>query len=175
MADTWWAYGNPTLNATPKYMMAIRNAGAKVLKIQRIMFMNYSVGAVTGILAAGNIDRYTGSTSVTAGTTVTPVAKDGNNTALDTVTIVHSPTAVGGTPATFRRWLWSTDEPAVSTVTLDELQAITGGWVMWDVGYDNANLQPLTIRNGEMLLVQATAYSSTAAGVVDIYIEFTSE
>lgn len=176
MADTWWVTAEPTFNATPKYMFALSNGGSQVIRIRRVMFLNLSMGAVTGVLVAGNIDRYTGSISITGGMAIGgATAKDTNNTALDNITMVDSPTAIGGTQATFGRWLWSTDEPAIGTVSLDELLGMNPGWVIWDLGSDNSNLQPLTIRNGEMFVIQATAYSAAAAGLLDLYVEFTSE
>lgn len=174
--NTWYAtVSGVTFNATPKYMFSIYNNGAKKLKIRRIMFMNYSSGSVTGVLAAGNVNIYA-NMSTTGGTSVTPIPKDTNNTALDSVTVLHSITSLsGGTSVTIRRWLWSTDELAMTATSLDEILNLGCGLTIWDEGYHVAALQPLTLNNKETLIIQATAYSAAAAGVVDIYVEFTSE
>jgi hypothetical protein len=82
----------------------------------------------------------------------------------------------GGTPSgsadVLRRYVWSSDEPAVSGATVDELECLVPLNVLWDAGYGDGNVQPLTLRQNEMLCI----YNTTgAAGIADIWIEFTDE
>lgn len=170
LANTWTVWAQGIAFAAGKNMIAVLNAGSRVLKIRRIGFINNQTGAVTGVVCLGEIRRYTGA-GLTGHTVVTPVSHDTQNSALSSVTIgtIGTPT---GTSVVIRRYLWSSDEPAVSSATSDEWECLIPLNIIWDAGYADANVQPLTLRGNEMLCV----YNVTgAAGLVDIWIEFTDE
>ena len=44
--------------------------------------------------------------------------------------------------------------------------------IIWDAGYGDANVQPLTLRQSQMAMVYNV---SGAAGLLDTWIEFTKE
>ena len=170
MANTWTALAQGVTFAATKNMLSILNGGARILKIRRIWLLNIQTAAVTGVICLGDIRRYVSGT-LTSSTSVTPVAHDTTNTALDTVTIGYAGT-LGGTPSTLIRYIWSSDEPAVSSATSDELETIVPLCVFWDAAYGDTNIQALTLRANEMVTIYNT---SGAAGLVDVKIEFTDE
>jgi len=55
---------------------------------------------------------------------------------------------------------------------VDELECLPALSILWDAGYGDSNVQPLTLRQNEMLVLYNTV---GAAGLVDIWIEFTDE
>ena len=170
MANTWTVYAQGVSFAANKNMLAILNAGTRVLRIRRLGFLNNQTAAVTDVVCLGEIRRYSGA-GLTGQTAVPAIAHDSTNTALQSVTI-----GTGGTPSgtseLLRRYLWSSDEPAVSGATVDELECLVPLNVLWDAGYGDANVQPLTLRQNEMLCLFNTG---GAAGLVDVWMEFTDE
>jgi hypothetical protein len=168
VANTWIALATAVAFAAGKNMLAILNGGARVLRIRRIMLINVQTVAVTGVLCLGEIRRYEDAT-ISGHTVITPTAMDITNSALVSVTVGTAGTPIG-TSTTLLRYIWSSDEPAVGTGTWDEWETLLG--LIWDTGYGDANLQPLTIRTNEMLCI----YNTTgAAGLVDVFVEFTDE
>jgi hypothetical protein len=170
MANTWTAYAAGIAFAANKNMLAILNNGSRVLRIRRIGFLNNQTAAVTGVVCFGEIRRYAGA-GLAGPTVVTPLAHDTSNSALDTVVIGTAGTP-SGTSSLFRRYIWSSDEPAVSGASVDELECLVPLNVIWDAGYGDTEVQPLTIRPGEMLSIYNTV---GAAGIMDVWIEFTDE
>lgn len=170
MANTWTAYAAGVAFAVNKNMLAILNGGSRVLRIRRIGFLNNQTAGVTGVVCFGEIRRYSGA-GLTGHTPVTPLAHDTANSALVSVTIGTGGTP-SGTSSLFRRYIWSSDEPAVSGASVDELECLVPLNVIWDAGYGDAAVQPLTLRQNEMLCIYNTV---GAAGILDIWIEFTDE
>jgi hypothetical protein len=170
MANTWTVYGQGISFVAGKNMLAILNGGTRVLRIRRLGFLNNQTGAVTGVVCLGEIRRYAAA-GLAGHVTVLAITHDSTNSALQSVTI-----GTGGTPSgtaeVLRRYLWSSDEPAASGATVDELECLVPLNVLWDAGYGDANVQPLVLRQNEMLVI----YNMVgAAGIVDIWIEFTDE
>jgi len=170
MANTWTALGQGIAFAAGKNMLAILNGGTRVLRVRRIGLINAQTAAVTGVLCLGEVRIYTGA-GLSGHTTVTPVPHDSSNSALDTVTIGTAGTPTGSS-SVLRRYIWSSDEAAVGTGTWDEWECLVPLGLVWDAGYGDQNVQPLVLRQNEMLCI----YNTTgAAGLVDIWIEFTDE
>lgn len=170
MANTWTAWAQGIAFAAGKNMVSILNGGARVLRVRRIGFINNQTAAVTGVITAGEIRRYTGA-GISGHTPITPVSHDTSNSALSSVTVgtLGTPT---GTPTVIRRYTWSSDEPAFSAATSDEWECLIPLNIIWDAGYGDANVQPLVLRASEML----TIWNVTgAAGLVDIWIEITDD
>lgn len=173
MAQTFTAYYPGVTFAAAKNMAAILNSHAtEVLKIRRVGLLNSQTAAVTGVICQLEMRGYfSGSPGLTAPTAVTPTAHDSTNTAPTTATYGHAGT-IAGTATTFRRVFWSSDEAAISTGTLDELETIVPLNIIFDAGYGDSNVQPLTLRTSQMAMV----YNTTgAAGLLDTWIEFTKE
>lgn len=170
MANTWTALAQGVVFAATKNMLAILNGGARVLRIRRIGLLNIQTVAVTGVVCLLELRRYTAGT-LTGPTAVTPVAHDTGNSALSSVTIGYLGT-LGGTPTTLRRIIWSSDEPKLTTAQNNEWECLVPLNIVWDAGYGDANVQPLTLRTNEMLVIYNV---SGAAGLLDSWIEFSDE
>jgi len=174
MAQTWTAYGNGLAFAANKNMMAILNLhAAEIIKIRRLGILNSQTGAVTGVLCSMEFRLYPATASLSAPTAITPVTHDSTNTlpASYTLGTLGTP-ATTGTAQALRRIFWSSDEAAISTATSDELETYVPLNIIFDAGYGDANVQPLTLRQNQM----ACLYNiSGAAGLLDIWMEFTKE
>jgi hypothetical protein len=73
---------------------------------------------------------------------------------------------------TLRRTIWSSDEAAASSATSDELECFVPLNILFDAGYGDTNVQPLTLRQNDF----AGVYNiSGAAGLLDSWTEFTKE
>jgi hypothetical protein len=170
MANTWTLYGSGIAFAVNKAMTGILNTGSRVIRIRRMGLLNNQTAAVTGVVCFGELRRYT-TAGISGHTPLTPLTHDSLNSALVGVTAF-----TGGTPSgtvdVLRRYLWSSDEPAVSGATVDELECLPALSILWDAGYADQNVQPLVLRQNEMLVLYNTV---GAAGLVDIWIEFTDE
>lgn len=173
MAQTWTAYYSGVAFAATKNMAAVLNSHAtEILRIRRVGLLNAQTAAVTGVLCAIEFRGYfSGSPGLTSPTAVTPVSHDSTNTAPASATYGHAGT-IAGTASTLRRIFWSSDEAAISTATLDELETMVPLNIIWDAGYGDANVQALTLRQNQMAMVYNV---SGAAGLLDTWIEFTKE
>ena len=154
-----------------KYMAGIFNAHATLLlKCWRVWTINSGVAAITGLLCTMQLKR---STARTAGTAGAWVKHDSNNGAVDAnITVNYNDTGVTATDI-LRSWIWSSDEPSASTGTSDEWECLPALCCIWDAGYGDTNVQPLTFRQNQGLEVYNT--SATAAGYLDTYFECTIE
>ena len=163
MAQTFTAYYSGIAFAASKNMAAVLNSHAtEVLKIRRVGLLNAQTAAVTGVLCQLEMRGYfAGSPGLTTPTAVTPTSHDTTNTAPTTATYGHAGTI-----------FWSSDEAAISTATIDELETFVPLNIIFDAGYGDSNVQPLTLRQTQMALVFNT---TGAAGLLDTWIEFTKE
>lgn len=173
MAQTWTAYYAGVTFAASKNMAAVLNQHAtEVLRIRRVGLLNAQTAAVTGVLCQLEMRGYfSGSPGLTTPTAVTPTAHDSTNVAPLSAVYGHAGT-IAGTATTFRRVFWSSDEAAISTGTLDELETLVPLNIIFDAGYGDANVQPMALRQNQMALVFNT---TGAAGLLDTWIEFTKE
>lgn len=173
MADTFTAYYPNVTFAATKNMAAILNQHAtQVIKVRRVGILNSQTAAVIGVLCSIEMRGYfAGSPNLTGSTSVTPVTHDTNNTTPTSVIYGHAGT-IAGTATTFRRIFWSSDEPAISGATMDELETFIPLNTIFDAGYNDANVQPLTLRQNQMAMVYNV---SGAAGLLDSWMEFTRE
>ena len=173
MAQTFTAYYSGVAFAAGKNMAAVLNTSAsEVLKIRRVGLLNAQTASVTGVLCQLEFRAYqTGSPGLTSPTAVTPVSHDTTNTAPASAVYGHAGTPAG-TALTLRRVFWSSDEAAISTATSDEFETYVPLNIIFDAGYGDSNVQPLTLRQNQMTMV----YNTTgAAGLLDTWIEFTKE
>jgi hypothetical protein len=97
---------------------------------------------------------------------------DSTNTAPTTYDQGNSGTFSGGTSTALRRTNWSSDEASVSAATMDELECFVPLNIIFDAGYGDTNVQPLTLNQNQMAHVFNV---SGAAGLLDVWIEFTKE
>lgn len=175
MANTWRAVATGITWATAaKSMLRVFNASGSgvVLRVYRIWVQNNQTVAVSGVLPEVRIVRL--STTGSGGVTVTPVAHDTSSTALPAqVTSASGDTTPGTIDATFRRALFSGDEPIVGGAATNNFETLVPLCVMWDGGYDDSNIEPIVLREGFGVSVYCPGIAS-AAGNADFIIEFTS-
>lgn len=157
--------------ASGKNMLSIYNGSGsgRIVKVYRIWALNNQTVAITGVLTTFEIRR---TTSQSGGTALTPVKHDTSNPDVPPQIVCATGATVTLTDL-FRRILWSNDEPAVGTGTMDELECFPTISCIWDSGYADANVQPITLREGEGLTVYHSG--STTVGNVDMFMEFTIE
>jgi hypothetical protein len=173
MAQTFTTYCSGVAFAATKNMHAVLNQHAsEILKIRRVGLLNAQTAGVTGVLCAVEFRYFVaGSPNLTAPTAVTPISHDSTNTNPTTAVYGHAGT-IAGTPLTLRRIFWSSDEATISTATLDELETLVPLNIIWDAGYGDSNVQPLTLRQNQMAMVYNV---SGAAGLLDSWMEWTKE
>ena len=170
MAQTFNAHFSGVAFAATKNMASIINQHAtEVLKIRKIYLVNAQTAAVTGVVCSIELRKYSAAT-LTGPTAITPTSLDSTNTAPTTAVYGHAGT-IGGTPATLRRIIWSSDEAAVSAATSDELENFLPLNVLYE-WQPHSDVQPITLRQNESVMVYNV---SGAAGLLDVVIEFTKE
>jgi len=173
MADTWHGSAQAVAYASAKYMIDVFNAAgsAKLIKIYRIWIFNNGTASVTGVLTALQVKR---TSAASSGTGITPVAHNLGNTALDANTTCGTGRTITST-SIFRQILWQCDEPTVTTLDMDALLTLVCFAEIWNSGYGDSNVQPLSCRasNAEGICLQQPG--SNAAGTCDVEVEFTSE
>lgn len=164
-----WSTGNKVL------ISLFNGAGSgRIVRIRRIWVNSNRATTNTGILQQYSMFRLTTDTNTGTPTTITPVKVDTNSENLPAAIVTRTNNTVNGTATLIRRFYFSGDEAAAGTLSLDELQTIASLNIIWDVGYGNSNVQPLTLREGQgFSLYQAGLASST--GDIDIAVEFTSD
>ena len=170
--ETWRALGTAVTYAANKDMLSVFNGAAstKVLRIYRMYAFNNQTGAVTGVLNFIQIWRQ--NTAPSGGTAVTPVAHSPSNTALNAATTAgHNQTVTN--EVMLRQMLNSPDEPAVSTLDMDSLWTLVPYAEIWNAGYGDTNIQPLTCPSGLAYGYGIKSVTQTV-GLNDFEIEFTN-
>lgn len=170
MAATFHAFTQATTYAANKHMLDVFNAsGATTVRIYRAWLFNNQTTGVTGVLNFVSIFRSTGSTG---GTTVTPVPHNTSNPALPgNVTTGTNRNVTGLTQ--FRRLLMSPDEPTVSTADWDALMCLVPFAEIWNSGYGDTVVDPVTCRSGQAEGFTIQSITQTV-GTADLEIEFTN-
>jgi hypothetical protein len=154
-------------------MIGILNGSTThILKLRRVWALNIQTGTPTGVICQFDLRFRSATATWGSPTSVSPVTHDTTNGALASCTAGHAGTPAGGTEYTFRRYIWSSDEPAVSSATSDELECIVPFNLLWDSGYGDSNVQPITLRQDQMVYIYNV---SGAAGAADFIFEFTDE
>ena len=156
--------------ASAKSLLGLMNAHAtRKIKLWRAWQLNNQTTSVTGVLTSCNLRRIN---SLSGGTAITPIPHDTSNATVDLTSISC---ITGGTFANnatynpFRVWMWSSDEPAVSSATSDELECIVPLMCTWD-STGSADLEPIVCNNGEGIHI--TQPGANAVGISDIFMEF---
>ncbi len=179
MAATWTAYAAGVTHAASNkvYLQIFATASnTQVIKIRRIWVINAQAAAVTGIIS-GTLSIGSFSTAASAGSpsTITPVAHDTTNAAVNANITINSGNTTNGTPVNVYRTIpFASDEPATGTFKLENFYATPSTSLIWDAGFEDTNIDPLTIPASTAggICVYGTM---TAVGNIDIAIEFTLE
>jgi hypothetical protein len=175
MADTWTAVWN-TVARTADPLFALLNGGADTLKIRRVgMVNNMTAAAAPSGYLKGKIQLYGTTATLTGGTAITPQTHDTTNGALDTVTCSYNGTpGTSGSTYDLRDFLWSCEEPSPSaTADIEEMMTFVPLGVVYDAGYGNTDIQPLTLNTDEMFVIDNEVTPS--AGTQSGWVEFTNE
>jgi hypothetical protein len=171
MAATWHAFSANVGLASNKYMIDVLNqsTSTSTIRIYRVWMFNNHTAAVTGVLNFVSLFR---STNATGGSNITSVAHNTTNPAL------HAGTSVGtGRTVTassqFRRLLMSPDEPTVSTLDWDALGTLVPFAEIWNSGYGDSNIDPVTCVASQTQGFTVQSITQTV-GAADLELEYTS-
>ena len=172
MAQTFTQYNSGVAFAATKIMGGILNGHAtEVLKIRRVGLLNGQTAGVTGVLCNLELRKIEGAGAWAGAVAGQITSHDSTNTAPTTYTQGNSGTTLTGTPTTMRRTNWSSDEAAASSATSDELECLVPLNILYD-WQPHSDIQPLTLRQNQIGYVFNI---SGAAGLLDVWIEFTKE
>lgn len=170
MAQTYTASAIGATFASNKSMIGIFNGSGsgRIVRVYRVWVLNNQTSAVTGVLTTWTLRR---SSAQTGGTAITAVKHDSNSESMPAQVAI----ATGGTVTltgdnAFRAWVWSNDEPAVSSGTSDEFETLIPLNCVWDSTGDS-NIEPIVLREGQGLSVHHSG--SSAVGIADIFVEYT--
>lgn len=170
MAETHTLTVQGTAFASNKSLLSLFNgAGSgRVLRVYRVWALNHQTAAVVGVMTAIELRRITASSG---GTAQTPIKHDTNSATLPAqVTAATGPTDT--VTDLFRRVLWSGDEPGVGTGTNDEWECLPENGKLWDAGYGDTTVEPITLREGQGISLRQPG--ANTIGVIDVMIEFTN-
>jgi hypothetical protein len=180
MADTFTAASQAAVAwAASATMIGLLNNSANVVRVYRIWVYNNSVGTVSGGTCIYQLWRGTG-TTWTGGTALTPIRHNPAGViALTSIGVNTLPTSGFTNTALLSQHTISNDEIAVTSLTMEELQAFKATGLIWDAGYGDSNVEPLVIRNGQGIRLLALAAGAgvgqggTYAGSAMFAMEFT--
>lgn len=169
-SNTWRANAQGVAYAANKNMLDVFNAAAssRYIRIFRMYLFNNGTAAITGVLNLLQIQR---NTSASGGTSVTPVAHDPNNAALNASTTAGHNRTISNA-ALLRQLLSQNDEPTVTTLDMDALLTLVPFAEVWNAGYGDTNVQPLTCPSGSDIGYSMKSITATT-GSCDVEIEFT--
>lgn len=169
--DTFMVYAPGVTYNTSKSLVDSTNGDAtKKSKLWRLWLLNNQTAAITGVVLLLLFRRLTATSS--GGTALTPVPCDSAGTALDAdITAGTGRTVTAG--ATFRRVMVSSDEPSVSGASWDEMECNVPLSVLWDTGYGDSNVGPMTFNQNQGFDLQQS--TTSVVGICDINFELTQE
>lgn len=171
-AASFTALGQGIAWGASKNMFSLYNTSASlVCRIYRVWMTNPQTSNVTGGYALASLGRIT---SAIAGspTAVTPVGHNPANTTLTGLTVNHAGTVATQT-LVYRTIARPNDEIAAAGATADEIANIVPLNLIWDAGYRDTNVQPITLRENEGFNIRTPASPGTYTGTADIRVEFT--
>lgn len=170
MANTWQTISTGVAYAANKHMLDVFNSSSstRFIRIYRAYLFNNGTAGVTGVL---NTARCNITTAASAGSAVTPITMDTNNSALNgnTTAGTNRTITVGNI---IRQILHSPDEPAVTVLDWDSLGTLVPFAEIWNTGYGDANIQPVTCRASESRGFSVQSITQTV-GSGDFEILFT--
>lgn len=172
MAKTYTVSAIGIAFASNKSLLGLYNAHAsRILKVWRVWQLNNQTTAITGVLSSCTLRRIS---ALSGGTALTPVQHDSGNVSVDLTSITTNTngTFTNTADAQLRVWMWSTDEPSVSSATSDEMQCIVPLNCIWDSTGD-ANIEPITCRQNQG--VHVLQPGANTVGISDLFAEFTIE
>jgi hypothetical protein len=172
MPNTWTASGQTIAFAANKHMLDVAQAAAstRFIRIYRAYAFNNQTTAIAGVV---NTFRVNITAGASGGTPITPVAHNWNATNLNANTTCGTNRTIA-TPTIIRNLLQSPDEVSVNVSDWDALACMVPFSVVWDAGYADANIQPVTLRPGENRGFSLQSITQTV-GSNDYEIMFTDD
>lgn len=172
MADTWSAlFPYITLDVGKNMGSILNSHAAEVLKIRRIVLINaeWDYAAFVGDDIV-EILRYTAA-SLAGSTAIVPLPYSSANVAPSSATYGYGG-VVGGVSERLRSLFITARQPQVDVNGMENWATVVPYGVVFDAGYADSNVQPLALRQDEMVTVLNTLGN---AGHLDTWIEFTKE
>lgn len=166
-SPTYQALCYQVVPVADKSMISIWNASTKVVRVYRIFYWNTRYAAITGVAVMLQLNLITGRAG--AGTGATVLKHDSDDPALDgSVYVETGATVTSG--STIQRFGISCEELTAAEATLDCFHNVMPFGTLWDCGYEDAEVQPLTFRQDEGMQIKC---ETTTQGYGDYMIEFT--
>ena len=144
----------------------------KKLYITRAWIQNSGTAAVSGVLQNLTLCRFT--LNQVTGTLLIPVKHDTASATLVSGTDYNAttkPTVAMVAIDTFRFMTWDGDEFINNVSKLSNLTAFPMFGELWNSGYADTNVLPLTVNFGEGICINSAGVSA-GVGTVDVYFEF---
>jgi hypothetical protein len=172
MANTWNSFAAAVAFAANKHMIDVFNSSSstRYIRIYKLYCFNNGTAAITGVL---NTLRIFLTTAASAGTALTPVAMDSSNSALNANTTSGTGRTITN-GSQLRQLLHSPDEPTVTTLDWDALGTLVPYAEIWNHGYGDTNVQPITLRASESRGVTVQSITQTV-GSNDLEALFTDD
>lgn len=171
MANTWQSASQGVAFAANKHMLDVFNdtSSTRVIRVYRAYHFNNQTTGITGVINTMRVNIITA--APTGGTAVTPIAMDTSNAALNanTTSGTGRATTVGNI---LRQVLNMPDEPTVTTLDWDALGTLVPFAEIWNAGYGDSNIQPLTCHASEARGFSLQSITQTV-GINDYEIMFT--
>jgi hypothetical protein len=177
MAATFMVQTTAQATASARIYFYMRNTDATLItRIRRVWVRNTFTGvAFTGGMNMIQLSLETGAPS--GGTAQTPRPYDTTLNTLTGLTATAYSTAITGTTqgAVIRQFLVGNDERTAKYNTAPTIDDFWGEYpfqCVWDSGYGDSNIQPLTLRQNEGFSIRNTTVVA-AGGGLDFVVEFT--
>jgi hypothetical protein len=170
MAQTYTIGATGVSFALNKCLLGVFNGSGsgRIVRVYRAWILNNGTTAVTGVLTNIELRR---TSAGSGGTAITPLKHDSTSESFPAQINVATNQTVTTTDL-FRRIVWSNDEAtANATASLDELETLVPLNCIWDVGYNDANVTPIVLREGQGLAL--VNIGNTSVGSADIFFEVT--
>lgn len=173
MANTWTATSQGIAYASGKSLIDLFNAAAssRTIRCYKALLFNSGVTAITGVLTEIRVNRL-GTGAPTGGTSITPVAMNPGNAALNASTTAGTG-RTSTVAALLRSLIISNDEPAVSGASIDELECLVPFAEIWNCGYGDANVEPVTMPSGTACGIEIKQQGTSAVGSASCELIFT--
>lgn len=169
--NTWIANVQGVAYGASKHMMDVFNAtsSTRYIRIYKAVLLNNGTAAITGVLNQARINAL--NTSISGGSTNTPIAMDTSNAALNANT-----TSGNGRTTTvsaiLRQIIHSPDEPVVTTLDWDAMGTLIPFGTWWDIGYGDTTVQAFACRASENRGMSIQSITQTV-GTADCEMLFT--
>ena len=168
MAQTYTLAAYDVTFAQNKCLLGFYNGSGsgRIVRVYRVIILNNQITAVTGSITNLELRRITAGSG---GTTITPFKHDSTNESFPAQVAVATNMTI--TPSDlYTRVLWSTDEPAINALTIDEMETSPTLSTIWDSAYADSNTEPIVCREGYGVALMNIGATS---GLCDVFFEVT--